>query len=158
MMMGGDFLPVHLEWSVNGRSTLSNREAYIRTAALCPWHIIPNQIGGIHGLGSTIRGDDLFRRAESMLRNCVRNPTYQSADQDPNLPSRTIDVSFDKAHLQLMSGRGLRAKYVCLSHFWGNKQPLTTTTANLSQHFKSLSWDDIPVIYQECIELSRVKV
>jgi hypothetical protein len=56
------------------------------------------------------------------------------------LPNRIIQLSEDSRFLRLVMTRGLRARYVALSHCWGDVHPLTTTASNIESHLRGRAW------------------
>lgn len=70
------------------------------------------------------------------------------------LPTRVVKVDNKPEDIRLVDGRNSRGHYMCLSHCWGSKQPLTTNKANLGDHLTSIPWDKIPKLYQDTIRLA----
>lgn len=73
-----------------------------------------------------------------------------------DLPTRVLDISRGNTNIYLREATGLPERYVCLSHCWGSKLPLRTTTDNIDEHRKNIVWDSLPVVYRETIEISRM--
>ena len=73
------------------------------------------------------------------------------------LPKRVIDVgdSASAETLRLVHGRGLRAQYNALSHCWGARPPLKTTSATLESHLEGIPWIDLPKSFQDAVVVIR---
>jgi hypothetical protein len=54
----------------------------------------------------------------------------------------------------LFETMGFRSKYACLSHCWGESQPLRTTTANLESHYKRIPWANCPKTFQQSMDVA----
>lgn len=46
-------------------------------------------------------------------------------------------------------------RYACLSHCWGEFQPLKTTNATLEHHKVSIAWETIPQTFQDAIKVTK---
>ncbi|KAK3402936.1 hypothetical protein B0T20DRAFT_458086 [Sordaria brevicollis] len=55
------------------------------------------------------------------------------------LPRRLLRIGTNYEHIKPTTGR-----YNCLSHCWGGKQPLKTTTINIAEHLQQIRWDAVP--------------
>jgi hypothetical protein len=58
----------------------------------------------------------------------------RNMSHSPNLPSRVLKISGPNEVRLHVSAQDERGQYVCLSHCWGAKQPITTTKATLDIH------------------------
>lgn len=107
----------------------------------------------------------LFTGAEVFLDNitswvskCEEAHDRCGQNTDISPPSRLIDVG-DKGNLSIhlveIEESLTYEKYVCLSHCWGEIQPLTTTKGNISQHLSNIAWSEIPRTFQQAIEVTR---
>lgn len=72
----------------------------------------------------------------------------------PRLPRRVIDVGHREAVLVETSGE--EGSYIALSHCWGDSKPLTTTKATLKLRLGRLFTSELPVAFQEAIEIVRM--
>ncbi|KAK4208590.1 heterokaryon incompatibility protein-domain-containing protein [Rhypophila decipiens] len=90
----------------------------------------------------------LVSRCDS-LHSC-----YDAETEKPALPTRVVDISRGPEQILLREGTGIQDHYVCLSHCWGSKQPLQTTTRNIENHQRNIPWDMFPVVYKEAILIS----
>lgn len=78
---------------------------------------------------------------------CRRSP------QTP-LPRRVIDVGHREAFL--FESHGAIGRYATLSHCWEDSQPLKTIKTTLKYRLGQLIWAQLPIAFQECIELVRL--
>jgi Heterokaryon incompatibility protein (HET) len=49
----------------------------------------------------------------------------------------------------------IEAPYACLSHCWGDSQPLRTTKHTLQTHLEAIQWDQVPKTFQDAICYTR---
>ena len=77
----------------------------------------------------------------------------------PELPLRVIDVEgLEGMHSpRLIESKGIRARYVALSHCWGppERPPLRTTISNLQDHLQQINWPDLPKTFKDAITTVR---
>lgn len=62
------------------------------------------------------------------------------------------DIGFPQ---RLYVTKGEKESYICLSHCWGDFQPIRTTTTNIEDHKKSIPWQFLPQTFQDAIDLTR---
>ncbi|KAM7186368.1 Heterokaryon incompatibility protein (HET) domain containing protein [Rhypophila sp. PSN 637] len=79
---------------------------------------------------------------------------YDTETEKPPLPTRVLDISRGPEQIFLREGTGIQDQYVCLSHCWGSKQPLQTTTRTIENHQRNIPWDMFPVVYKEAVLIS----
>jgi hypothetical protein len=80
-----------------------------------------------------------------------RHSCYQG-NHSP-LPSRVIDVGAETPYLYISDRH--HAPYMTLSHCWGGKQPLTTTTATLKERCMGISMASFPELYRDAVIITR---
>jgi len=74
------------------------------------------------------------------------------------LPSRVLDVgpadgsSDPKLHI---SSSGEHGHYVTLSHCWGTRDRLTTTSRNLEQHVRGIPFHSLPATFRDAVVVVR---
>lgn len=68
-----------------------------------------------------------------------------------------IDIgnSSGNSDLRLYETNGESERYICLSHCWGNFQPICTTTVNIKDYKKSIPWKSLPKTFQDTVDLAR---
>jgi hypothetical protein len=101
-------------------------------------------------------GADVDQRIDKLLPQCTFG-------EDELLPTRVIDVSLSKnADLLNLheSKRGERAKYVTLSHCWGNLAPevqnkYCTYQCNLKSRCMKIEMNDLPQTFQDAVAVTR---
>ena len=74
------------------------------------------------------------------------------------LPTRVLDVdaSGSSSGLRLVNNRpGRRGYYATLSHVWGKKQIIRSTTDNVSQHEKSIPMSALSQTFRDAVEIAR---
>lgn len=72
------------------------------------------------------------------------------------LPTRVLDLGDDQTRsIRLHLGHDEIERYTCLSHFWGRKPLLRTIASNLTAHTNSISWNSLPLTFQEGIIFTR---
>jgi hypothetical protein len=85
--------------------------------------------------------------------------TVIDENETPVLPSRVIYVgkSVQGSSPRLLETAGRKGHYIALSHCWGppTHRPLMTTQSSLVRHLTSISWDELPKLYQDAITATR---
>lgn len=72
------------------------------------------------------------------------------------LPTRVVDVGDSTSDPRLFEPDDLViAEYATLSHCWGNKALLKTTTKNITQHTKSIPFSSLQKTFREAIQITR---
>ncbi|EEH42056.2 hypothetical protein PAAG_03977 [Paracoccidioides lutzii Pb01] len=81
--------------------------------------------------------------------------SFCNTPDNPQLPTRVVDVGLDDGVVKLLEPKGARSKYICLSHCWGLAQIITTTKSNLVQHKKAIPWNLLSKTFRDAISLTR---
>ncbi|KAI1298003.1 heterokaryon incompatibility protein-domain-containing protein [Xylaria venustula] len=89
----------------------------------------------------------------SWVKVCAEDHTCCSSD-DPILPTRVVKVTENRA--RVFDSQGKRARYTTLSHRWGTDETFRLMRRNKNVMADDISWDSIPRLYQESIELTRL--
>lgn len=81
----------------------------------------------------------------------------QQALRRRRLPTRVIDVGNTTVgfYQRLFVSSGEEEPYLCLSHCWGDYQPIRTTKANIEDHKQNIPWQLLPQTFQDVIDLTR---
>ena len=97
-----------------------------------------------------------FRRLEAWIEDCSSNHPYcgKPAD-DPNLPTRVIDVAASDRQVVLFESRGARGKYVALSHTWGSFPRLTATRQTFEDLKAGVAVSFLPKTFFDAIRITR---
>lgn len=106
----------------------------------------------------SIAADSLecFDFIRAQLKDCLDNHhDCSSASTDSLLPRRVIafDIEDYANTVRIRESDGQRARYVALSHCWGDREPLTTTSANLDKHKQCIPWHSLPRLFQDTIHI-----
>jgi hypothetical protein len=98
--------------------------------------------------------DSSFNRALQWLNECTSTHRQcSSSSKDQKTPRRLIDITYDRP--KPIEDHGFIERYVCLSHCWGESQPLRTTTATIQKHKHEIAWDAIPRTFQDAIQVTK---
>lgn len=95
---------------------------------------------------SWILAKDWIKRCEKSHRHC---PTTETA----TLPRRVLDISSGEPFIYESSGAV--HKYATLSHCWEDSQPVKTLKSDLTRRQGRLEWAQLPVAFQEAIEIVK---
>lgn len=82
--------------------------------------------------------------------------TSTTAEGITILPDRVVEVSLDTTRqIRLIHTEKRRGRYACLSHCWGDQQPLQTTLDpdTLSIHLQHIEENHLPRTFQDAIRL-----
>lgn len=72
------------------------------------------------------------------------------------LPHRVIAIGQASGDpVSLLETSGARGRYACLSWCWGQVLPLRTTKADLTTHKCEIPWSQLPLAFQDAINLAR---
>ncbi|KAF9872326.1 het domain-containing protein [Colletotrichum karsti] len=95
-------------------------------------------------------------QALEWIEDC-RGKTHEFciAPDEARLPSRVVDVGLDDGPVRLVQTRGEVASYVALSHCWGLKQIITTTTENLQEHLREVPFSKLSKTFQDAVTVTR---
>ncbi|KAF2750409.1 HET-domain-containing protein, partial [Sporormia fimetaria CBS 119925] len=72
-----------------------------------------------------------------------------------SLPTRVIDVGSEEIEPRLYVTNGEKEKYVTMSHCWGGKCPVMTTTETIEDHKQGLPMNLLPKTFREAIIVTR---
>jgi len=100
---------------------------------------------------------DCLALAAEWVRTCIESHEQCGQQSKPVLPTRVVDVgsvyTFREPFLHISNGQ--QARYICLSHCWGSKRTLETTTSNLKALQKEISNSTLPPLYQDAVKVTR---
>ncbi|KAK8078293.1 hypothetical protein PG996_004463 [Apiospora saccharicola] len=86
---------------------------------------------------------------------------WKTAEELPPMPTRVIDVgaaSNDVLRLVETSAKQLKAKYIALSHCWGqlrNEEKFCTTNATIDSVKRQIPFDRLPKSFRDAITVTR---
>jgi len=96
--------------------------------------------------------------ARSQISECCKNHSCLPMLRSTQFPSRVLDVSGllgDRVNL-VITARKFSARYICLSHCWGDQNSIVRTmTNNLEEHIKGIQISSLPVTFRDAIDISR---
>jgi hypothetical protein len=96
----------------------------------------------------------LLLQPRQTIKECVESHIECRRGVNARLPRRVIDVGYSEACLYETRG-GETPYYATLTHCWENSQPLTTTKANYNYRLGRLVWNELPIAFQEAIQIVR---
>ncbi|EUC45805.1 hypothetical protein COCMIDRAFT_46877, partial [Bipolaris oryzae ATCC 44560] len=73
---------------------------------------------------------------------------------NPPLPSRVILIQ-GLQDIRLHESNGEIEPYACLSHCWGKKRIIRTTTSNLSLHKQQIKWGQLPLTFRHTVSFAH---
>ncbi|KAK1749559.1 heterokaryon incompatibility protein-domain-containing protein, partial [Echria macrotheca] len=96
-----------------------------------------------------------LRKMFAWIRRCTtEHAACKSVGLSSPLPTRVVDVG-DPTNIKLIESSCMTGRYLCLSHCWGEHQPLRTLTSNYADHLSNIPWSRIPETFQDAITLAR---
>ncbi|KAI0544281.1 heterokaryon incompatibility protein-domain-containing protein [Xylaria curta] len=93
-----------------------------------------------------------------MLRQCREThwECKQSKQIETRLPTRVLFIgSKSDTTIKIIEKSQDQARYMCLSHCWGNTKSIKTTNQNMSIHKINIPWTDLPKVYRDAITFCR---
>ncbi|KAI1439858.1 HET-domain-containing protein [Annulohypoxylon stygium] len=121
------------------------------TGTTCPWGILPTRrnitILDYNGEGS-------FNTTLAWIQGCVAQHQCSGNISMP-LPTRVVNTGLDGSTIRVMNGSPKCARYVCLSHCWGQTRPLMTTSKTIASFSEDIPWSTIPATFQDAILFTR---
>jgi hypothetical protein len=86
-------------------------------------------------------------------RECVKNhPKCKSRCANTRLPKRVLDVSLSIRLVETLEPPGT---YVALSHCWGKKRIITTTTDTLEERKTGIPFESLSKTFQDAVAMTR---
>jgi hypothetical protein len=97
-----------------------------------------------------------FLWALNCLQFCLRNHKLCQSSQNFCLPRRVLDLSASSPYsndrvIKLYETRKEEVPYVCLSHCWGEYQPLRTIKSTLEEYKRGIAWPLFPNMFQDAM-------
>ena len=96
-----------------------------------------------------------IQRARSWLSDCINLHHRCKSHLSDNdiLPSRILEVTHDR--ICLRETRGMTGEYAILSHCWGPKPIITTTTHNIRSRCQNINFSDLSKTFQDAVTVTR---
>jgi hypothetical protein len=101
------------------------------------------------------RSDECLALQRKWLRDCLANHEECRLETQSQTPRRLISIGANNMSLRVVETPVTAPPYVALSHCWGAKQPLITTTSILHLRQKNLNWDSMPATFQDAVRVTR---
>ncbi|KAI0101795.1 HET-domain-containing protein [Nemania sp. FL0031] len=120
----------------------------------CPWGLLPTH-RDITPIDSEGEGEGSFQTALQWIDDCTTHHRCGGVAPLPTLPTRVVDTGLLGGPIRVVDGAPRMGRYVCLSHCWGQEQPLMTTSQTLQSHTTEIGWDSIPATFQGAIRIAR---
>ncbi|KAK0615590.1 HET domain-containing protein [Bombardia bombarda] len=102
--------------------------------------------------------DLALTKARSWLDDCIENHVESSFCTTPaeaELPTRVLHVGLDDGVIRLIETHGKVARYICLSHCWGQAQIITTTKSTLPDRMREIPMHALSNTFRDAILLTR---
>lgn len=164
IIRGRAYNSLQTDWEYEGLYMLTVRWNYPHEMARCLYSVYADESqeqGKIVGK-NLVAGRGLGAAEESVgvLKEWVRICDEEHGSCLPGLsplPTRVIDVGDSGKDPRLFITNGaVTARYMTLSHCWGKKPLLTTTTKNVAEHANAIPLTALPKTFREAIEVTRV--
>lgn len=93
---------------------------------------------------------------KNWLNNCISNHPQCRHDVTTQRPTRLLHIQslVPTPTISLVDDCGNFENYVCLSHCWGNKQPVSLTESNLLSFKTQIPWDLLPQLFKDALKLA----
>ncbi|CZR56272.1 uncharacterized protein PAC_06160 [Phialocephala subalpina] len=119
-------------------------------------------IGSARDISPTAGDESMWTFLRDCLHQCTHEHPRCSALQNAEwFPDRLLYLSEpstgDEYHLNLIETAHHRptSRYITLSHCWGGKVHLCTTTSNLDRHRKGIPYAKLPRTFKDCVTVAR---
>ncbi|KAF9891128.1 hypothetical protein FE257_005064 [Aspergillus nanangensis] len=130
-----------------------NLQFFVDKSSKCSW--LPLQ--SCPKLALSTDSPETFSRLRRWLETCRTEHGSCGAGSYSALPTRVVDLgegADEKDDVRLCEGDQV-AQYAAVSHCWGSRIPITTTTANLDAHKQNISFSDLPKTFQDVVAICR---
>lgn len=92
----------------------------------------------------------------SRLDECIRTHKSCQRGDEPNMPSRCVDVGTrDGDAIRVVNTQDMNGKYACLSHAWGKSKTCKLTTETFEKFTSNIPHDHLPRTYVDAIRTCR---
>ncbi|RSL49420.1 hypothetical protein CEP54_012449 [Fusarium duplospermum] len=121
----------------------------------CPWGFVWDERDYIESATSQTS----LSWVKNQLQTCLTEHLGCSANTaDPLLPTRVLDVGTgDRETIKVFETKGLRAKYITLSHCWGHPESMTTklTAHTRDQYLQGIPYEALPLTFRDSVTATR---
>lgn len=99
--------------------------------------------------------NECIELAHFWIQDCIENHRECHYGENTPLPTRVVNVGSDTLEPYLYITKQENAKYVTLSHCWGETMPMATTLATLEQRTREITFSELPKTFQDAIIITR---
>lgn len=94
---------------------------------------------------------------DKCLKDCVENHEQCNTGSIPPLPTRVLDLGSpnETQEPRLLISNGMHGLYITLSHCWGGKVPIVTTTHNVDIHRDAMPMSSLPPTFRQAVQITR---
>lgn len=145
-------VPLH-KWTYQ-RIMLLSIEFFTETGQSTPW---PWPFGSAFEVPSSPLSKPTLEFITRNIQTCKRY--HNLCKQEDNvLPRRVLDVRAGPSRdaIRLIETTGQVGQYVTLSHCWGGKVSLMTTTKTRERHIRGISWTKLPKTFLDAVIVTRL--
>lgn len=100
-----------------------------------------------------------LRYVKNMLQTCSNEHDLCRRRESVSLPTRLLDLGCENDTIRLWETKSARAsstiEYACLSHCWGEGQPVKTLNENYEEHKKMIRPETLPRTFLDAIDFTR---
>ncbi|KAJ8058776.1 hypothetical protein OCU04_011765 [Sclerotinia nivalis] len=96
----------------------------------------------------------------SWIGNCLQNHSSCDVASTSQLPSRLLDISGNTNFIHLVETKhlptsGKPPSYATLSHCWGSKRFIQTTSSSIAFFYRGIRRDTLPATFRDAISVAR---
>ncbi|RSL87385.1 hypothetical protein CEP52_015537 [Fusarium oligoseptatum] len=122
----------------------------------CPWGLVRKESDHLESTASQAS----LSWVKMQLQTCLAAHLGCSANtDDPLLPTRVLDVGTgDNGTIKVVETKGLRAKYITLSHCWGGDPASMTaklTAHSRDQYLQDIPYEALPLTFRDAVTATR---
>ncbi|KAF2111648.1 heterokaryon incompatibility protein-domain-containing protein [Lophiotrema nucula] len=100
-------------------------------------------------------GERTISRAVAWVRACDDSHPGRCKAEETELPLRVLDVDGSSDNIRLHETTGETARYIALSHVWGENRHFITTKQNIAAHKEGIVLQELPKTFQDAVSMTR---
>ena len=98
--------------------------------------------------------------AKEQLGKCISSAYSTHANCESgitSLPTRILHIEKvnGEYNVRLFITKGLKGRYVTLSHCWGSQMKITTISANIDERVTGIRWEDLSHTFQDAVHITH---
>ncbi|KAI8685444.1 HET domain-containing protein [Fusarium keratoplasticum] len=138
-------------WNIGG-GTIGSIELHQAADTSCPWGLVHKEIN--HPKSTASRRS--LSWAKKQIQTCLAHHTG-CGDPIALLPTRVIDVGTSGSEtIKILETKGLRGKYVTLSHCWGKLASMPKLTAHTRDRcLEGIPCEALPRTFRDAVMITR---